>query len=117
MVENLKKINLLDKKFEFVRKNNDRLVYKFENKEFGQLDILELLISEEEQRIMKIDIYSFFEAELSETMHIIRGTDNMTEVDYYPEGYENVSIDGVKDIYNITYIYCIMKHKNIKRFS
>ena len=80
MVENLKKINLLDKKFEFVRKNNDRLVYKFENKEFGQLDILELLISEEEQRIMKIDIYSFFEAELSETMHIIRGTDNMTEV-------------------------------------
>lgn len=117
MVENLKKINLLDKKFEFVRKNNDRLVYKFENKEFGQLDILELLISEEEQRIMKIDIYSFFEAELSETMHIIRGTDNMTEVDYYPEGYENVSIDGVKDIYNIN-IYLLynetQEHKEIQ---
>ena len=102
MVEKLEQIYLIDKNFKFVQRTKDKFIYKYEDKELEQLNILELLFSEEEQRIKKIDIYTFSGLEPIETMHIIRGTDNITEVDYYPNGYENITIDKISQPYSIS---------------
>ena len=102
MVEKLEQIYIINKNFKFVQRTKDKFIYKYEDKELEQLNILELLFSEEEQRIKKIDIYTFSGLEPIETMHIIRGTDNITEVDYYPNGYANITIDKISEHYSIS---------------
>lgn len=102
MVEKLEQIYLMDKNFKFVQRTKDKFIYKYEDKELEQLNILEILFSEEEKRIKKIDVYTFSGIEPIETMHIIRGTDNITEVDFYPNGYENITIDKISEPYSIS---------------
>lgn len=47
MVEKLEQIYLIDKNFKFVQRTKDKFIYKYEDKELEQLNILELLFSEE----------------------------------------------------------------------
>lgn len=102
MIENLKVINLMDKRFKFVNRTKEKFIYKFEDKELEQFSILELLFSEEEQKIKKIDIYNFIGDEPFENIHITKGADNIIEVDYYQTDCEYVIIDKSKDLYNVS---------------
>lgn len=102
MVEKLKVINLMDKRFKFVNRTKEKFIYKFEDKELEQLSILELLFSEEEQKIKKIDIYNFIGDEPLENIHITKGADNIIEVDYYQTDCEYITIDKSKDFYNVS---------------
>lgn len=102
MVEVLKNIYLMDKKFEFIQKKRERFIYKFQDVETGKLDILELQFNETEQKIKKIDIYSFSYNEAIETIHITRSIDNITSVDYYALDTEYINMDGNKEEYGIS---------------
>lgn len=102
MVENLEQVYLMGRKFEFVHKIQGRLIYKFEDRELGQFSILELIFSENEKKIKKIDIYNFDNAEQLETIHIIRGDDDITELDYYQNEYELITIDKDSKLYNVS---------------
>lgn len=102
MVEKLKQVCLIDRQFEFEKRSKDRFVYKFEDKELGIFSILELLFSETEKKIKKIDIYNFLNAEPIETIHIIRGDDDITEVDCYQNDYERIIIDKDTELYNVS---------------
>jgi len=101
MVENLETIKLMDKKFKFVQRRNEKLIYQSIDKELEEVTLLELEIDENEKRIKKIDIFSFQDEEVSESIHISRGIDGITEIDYFPTEEEYVSIDGDKKLYNI----------------
>lgn len=111
MVEELKQIYLIGKHFEFVGGSKNRLIYKSENKELSQFSILELLISEQDRKIKKIDIHTFLNSELLETINVIRGDDDLTEVDYYPNYYENITIDQVAKLYNVS-VYLLYSEAN-----
>lgn len=101
MVEKLKQIYLMGKQFEFESRSKNRFVYKFEDKELGVFSILELLFSETEKKIKKIDVYNFLNAEPVETIHITRGDDNITEVDCYQNDCELIIIDKDIESYNV----------------
>lgn len=102
MVENLESIYLLDKNFIFVQRKKDKLIYKNINNNLEQINILELTFSELEQRINKIDIHTIEAEETVESLHIIRGIDGVTELNYYPLKAEAVNIDNKTDLYNIS---------------
>lgn len=111
MVENLEMIKLMDKTFKFVQTRNEKLIYQNIDKDVEEINILELEICEKEKRIKKIDIFTIQDEEISESIHISRGIDGITEVDYFPVGEEYVSVDGNKKLYNIN-IYKTYSEQN-----
>lgn len=102
MIEKVEQVNFMDKRFKFVRRTTDKFIYKNEDKDLEQLNILEILFSEEEHKIKKIDMYTFCGTEPVETIHIFRGVDNITEVDYYQNDYEYLNIDRSMELYNVS---------------
>ena len=113
MVENLEIIKFLDKKFKFFQRTSEKLIYQNIDKELEQVNILELSISNNEKRIKKIDVYTIEDEEVVESLHIIRGVDGVTEVNYYPLQEELINIDRVSTLYNIS-IYKTYSEENNK---
>lgn len=101
MVEELKNIYFIDKKFTLVQRKSDRLIYQNIDKDLDKIYILELFFSKELEKIKKIDVYTIEDEDVIESLHIIRGVDGITEIDYYPQNEQYLNIDGNKELYNI----------------
>ncbi len=102
MSEQSNSIQFLDKNFIFVEKTKEKIRYKYENHETGEISILEVLISNADQQIKKIDIYTFIEEEVLETLHIYKGNENDIELSYYPREYEQLTLGATKNLYQIS---------------
>lgn len=102
MSEQSNSIQFLDKNFIFVEKTKEKIRYKYENHETGEISILEVLISNANQQIKKIDIYTFIEEEVLETLHIYKGNENDIELSYYPREYEQLTLGATKNLYQIS---------------
>jgi len=101
MVENLESIYLDNIKFDFVGYSKNKVIFKNVSNEINEMKILEIDYSEEE-KFRKIDIYTIEDEECVESIHITRGIDGITEVDYYPVYEKVITIDGKKDFYKMS---------------
>ena len=57
MEETLAPITFLNKTFIFLEKKDNKIKFKYENQETSELSILELIYSEKEKMLTKVDLY------------------------------------------------------------
>lgn len=111
MISKANEIEFMNEKFQYVKTHEGKLIYESIKDNLNQVKILEIVKPNESQKLEKIDIYTFENDEIYESIHIIRGIDGIVEIDYYPENYEYVNVNGKKDHYNMS-IYATYKENN-----
>lgn len=111
MNKNLESVSLINRKFDFVGYSKDKLVFKNIDEEVNEMRILEIELNNEEQKIKKIDIYTIEDQEGVESIHIKRGIDGITEIDYYPVYDKSITMDKKTNLYNMT-AYIVYSENN-----
>lgn len=111
MNKNLESVSLINRKFDFVGYSKDKLVFKNIDEEVNEMRILEIELNDEEQKIKKIDIYTIEDQEGVESIHIKRGIDGITEIDYYPVYDKLITMDKKTNLYNMT-AYIVYSENN-----
>lgn len=97
MKEELKTVEFLNKKFNYIEKTKDKVRYQYENKETGEVSILEILYQEEDKQLKKIDVYTLTYGEISESLHI-RCENDSIDINYYPQNPERIMLgDSIKE--------------------
>ena len=93
MEETLAPITFLNKTFIFLEKKDNKIKFKYENQETSELCILELIYSEKEKMLTKVDLYISINNEIEESLHIRKETKDSYELSYFPSNNQRVKVN------------------------
>lgn len=102
MEETLAPITFLNKTFIFLEKKDNKIKFKYENQETSELSILELIYSEKEKMLTKVDLYISINNEIEESLHIRKETKDSYELSYFPSNNQRVKVNNMNKFYQLS---------------
>lgn len=102
MEETIAPITFLNKTFIFLEKKDNKIKFKYENQETSELSILELIYSEKEKMLTKVDLYISINNEIEESLHIRKETKDSYELSYFPSNNQRVKVNNMNKFYQLS---------------
>ena len=81
---------------------DNKIKFKYENQETSELSILELIYSEKEKMLTKVDLYISINNEIEESLHIRKETKDSYELSYFPSNNQRVKVNNMNKFYQLS---------------